>query len=118
MERSPPLDREQAKACLMEFPLDLLAEVLVEKLKTAPSFQASKQWFNTDPAWRYLGLNSAEQLRRLRRKGIFRCGIEYRIVESEYQFHIERCSQRLGADPAKYKLVAKIPRVSKGRKSA
>lgn len=115
------MNRDESKSLLMTFPPDLLAEVLAEKLaataKQAPQ-QSNKQWLNTDPAWQYLGLNSAAQLRRLRSKGMFRHGTEYRLVESEYQFHIERCLERLATEPEKRKPQRTLPRVNRGKKSA
>ncbi|KYC42045.1 hypothetical protein WA1_18765 [Scytonema hofmannii PCC 7110] len=108
--------RSALKQLALSIPPDILAEALVEQLnETKPSTNQSRQWYNTDPAWRLLGLNSADQLRRLRRSGLLRCGIEYRVVESEFQFHLSNCESRLSESPERRKLTNKIPRVSRGR---
>ncbi|MFB2770114.1 hypothetical protein ACE1AT_12630 [Pelatocladus sp. BLCC-F211] len=124
MERSPPykttnLTREQIKALASNFPLDILAEVLAEKLGASPSPtpQTNRQWYNTDPAYERLGLNSPEQLRRLKRRGLFRPGVDYRIVGSEFQFHITNCLARLAELPEKRRIFKNQPRSRRGKPS-
>jgi hypothetical protein len=111
----PNRDRNELKTIALTIPPDILAEALVEQLGKTKTPMVSRQWHNTDPAWRLLGLNSADQLRRLRRSGLLRCGIEYRVVESEFQFHLSNCESRLSELPEKRKLTNKIPRVTRGR---
>lgn len=63
-------------------------------------------WQMTEPAAAYLGV-SAEQLRKLRRNGLFRAGFHYRDTsipgsgKPRWQWHVERCAQALAVPPEK-----------------
>ncbi len=65
----------------------------------------TRQWFDTDPAYQLLGLKDAEQLREAVRSGLLRVGHEVRDRRKpqarlpRYQFHIDKCQQRLSARP-------------------
>jgi uncharacterized protein (UPF0297 family) len=114
----PPPTREQLKAQALEIPPDILAEVLAEKLGANPIPQSSRQWYSTDPAYLHLGLNSPEQLRRLRRQGLFREGFDYRTVGSEFQFHIANCLERLKLPPEKRRIFKHQPRSRRGKRAS
>ena len=113
---SQELTRSQIKEMLKQYPADILAEVLAEQLGADPQAQPSRQWYDTKTAYNYLGLNSAEQLRELRRQGFFRPKFEYRVIGSTYQFHIKNCEARLNELPEKRIFATSIPRVARGRK--
>ena len=82
-------------------------EVLAEMLGMAiqPQISPLRQWYDTDPAYQLLGLDEAEQLREAVRSGLLRVGHEVRDRRKpqaklpRYQFHIEKCQQRLAERP-------------------
>jgi hypothetical protein len=82
-------------------------EVLAEMLGIPPTTPAhsTRQWYDTDPAYHLLGLDDPEQLRDGVRSGLFRLGHEVRDRRKpqaklpRYQFHIEKCQQRLAERP-------------------
>ncbi|WP_414755607.1 hypothetical protein [Anabaena sp. CCY 9910] len=86
-----------------------IKETLAEMLGVQPT-QPQRQWYDTDPAYSHLGLDSAEQLRTMVRDGTLRVGVEVRDVRSpnsqipRYQFHIEKCETRLLNPPEKRKV--------------
>ncbi|MBN3875268.1 hypothetical protein [Nostoc sp. JL23] len=86
---------------------DAIKEILAEMLGVNATAQPNRQWYDTDPAYCHLGLDSAEQLREMVRNGLLRIGIEVRDVRSpssqipRYQFHIEKCEARLLQSPEK-----------------
>lgn len=63
-------------------------------------------WQMTEAAAALLGI-SAEQLRHLRRKGLFKAGHHYRDTsipgsgKPRWQWHVERCGQALAVPPEK-----------------
>ncbi|MBD2019218.1 hypothetical protein H6F43_03350 [Leptolyngbya sp. FACHB-36] len=81
-------------------------DILTEMLGLPPA-QASttRQWYDTDPAYHLLGLDDPEQLREAVRSGLLRVGHEVRDRRKpsaklpRYQFHIEKCQQRLSERP-------------------
>lgn len=83
-------------------------QVLAEMLGMNQLAQASnRQWYDTDPAYELLDMDSAEQLRKAVRSGLLRVGYEVRdrrqprAQRPRYQFHIEKCRKRLGLLPEK-----------------
>ncbi|MBD1871229.1 DNA-binding protein [Cyanobacteria bacterium FACHB-471] len=68
--------------------------------------QGEPEWFFTEPAAFKLGI-SAEQLRKLRRKGLFKNGHHYRDISvpgsglPRWQWHVERCVKALEIPPEK-----------------
>jgi hypothetical protein len=85
-------------------------EVLAEMLgvgNSPPADTSRRQWYDTDPAYELLGLDTAEQLRDAVRSGLFRIGHEVRDRRKpnarlpRYQFHIEKCQKRLSERPEK-----------------
>jgi hypothetical protein len=88
---------------------EVLAEML--GLGTPASAQVSplRQWYDTDPAYKMMGLDDAEQLREAVRSGLLRVGHEVRDRRKpkaklpRYQFHIEKCQQRLSERPERRK---------------
>jgi hypothetical protein len=66
-----------------------------------------REWYDTSEAARLIGLKTSDCLRKYARDGVLRMGIEVRdrrLTNREkprYQFHIEKCKQRLGVQPAK-----------------
>ena len=83
-------------------------EVLAEMLGMNHAAPASnRQWYDTDPAYKLLGFDKAEQLREAVRSGLLRVGHEVRDRRKpqaripRYQFHIERCQKRLSQRPEK-----------------
>ena len=80
---------------------DLLAQELQLQEEKAPP-----EWLPTEQAWEKLSLPSAEALRRKRRASYFQIGTHYRLAnhnpnanQKRYEFHIERCKQRLDDPP-------------------
>ena len=76
-------------------------------LKLVPDSQSIRPQLQTEPDWRLtqvaaqaLGV-SAEQLRKLRRKGLFKSGYHYRDIsvpgsgKSRWQWHVVRCGKAL-----------------------
>ncbi|MDZ8138207.1 MULTISPECIES: hypothetical protein [unclassified Nostoc] len=86
---------------------DAIKEILAEMLGVNATAQNQRQWYDTDPAYSRLDLDSAEQLREMTRNETLRIGIEVRDVRSpnsqlpRYQFHIEKCEARLLQRPEK-----------------
>ena len=86
------IPESQLKAAIKE----VLAEMLGLSLE-----QHTRQWYDTDPAFALLGLDSAEQLREMARNGLLRVGEEIRDIRASgsekprYQFHLSRCEARL-----------------------
>ncbi|NEQ28926.1 MAG: hypothetical protein F6K28_60275 [Microcoleus sp. SIO2G3] len=87
-------------------------EVLAEMLglgTPAHSVSPLRQWYDTDPAYTLLGLDDPEQLREAVRSGLLRVGHEVRDRRKpkaklpRYQFHIEKCQQRLAERPERRK---------------
>jgi hypothetical protein len=84
-----------------------IKEALAEMLGVQTTIQPQRQWYDTDPAYSHLDLDSAEQLREMTRSGMLRIGIEVRDVRSpnsqlpRYQFHLEKCEARLLQRPEK-----------------
>ena len=90
-----------------------LREVLIEMGYTnatpikATTRNTPRDWHDTTTAFELIGLDSSEQLRKLVRDGALRIGIEVRdrrLTDREkprYQFHIEKCKERLAQSPAK-----------------
>ena len=68
--------------------------------------QPASAWLQTAPAAQVLGISS-EQLRKLRRRGLFKVGTHCRDTSipgsglARWQWHIERCQQALATPPAK-----------------
>ncbi|BBD69555.1 hypothetical protein NIES4072_31120 [Nostoc commune NIES-4072] len=86
---------------------DMVKDTLAQMLGVNATAQPSRQWYDTDPAYSLLGLNSDEQLRVMVRDGTLRLGYEVRDVRSpnsqtpRYQFHLEKCEARLSLPPEK-----------------
>lgn len=86
---------------------EAIKEILAEMLGINATAQPQRQWYDSDPAYSLLGLDSAEQLRTMVRDGRLRVGIEVRDVRSprsqipRYQFHLEKCQSRLLLPPEK-----------------
>ncbi|MGB3493914.1 MAG: hypothetical protein WBA57_14385 [Elainellaceae cyanobacterium] len=83
-------------------------EVLLELLgatAAAASTASARQWYDTDPAYKLLDLDQAEQLREAVRSGLLRIGHEVRDRRKpqarlpRYQFHIGKCQKRLSERP-------------------
>ncbi|NDJ20925.1 hypothetical protein GS682_04555 [Nostoc sp. B(2019)] len=107
MERSPPYQAESLLRSERLIPESQLREavqaVLAEMLGVTTVPQ--RQWYDTNPAYVHLDLDSAEQLREMVRNGTLRIGHEVRDMRSpssqipRYQFHIEKCEARLSQPP-------------------
>lgn len=95
-------------------PLELIKEAIRQVLdergihQTPPPQPTSKkEWYDTTDAYELVGLKTSDQLRKLTRDGTLRIGIEVRDrrltnrQKPHYQFHIERCKERLQTLPAK-----------------
>ena len=85
-------------------------------LKLVPDSQSIRPQLRTEPDWRLtqvaaqaLGVSS-EQLRKLRRRGLFKSGYHYRDIsvpgsgKSRWQWHLTRCSQALEIPSASRKI--------------
>ncbi|MFK0733802.1 MAG: hypothetical protein ACFKPT_02485 [Gloeotrichia echinulata GP01] len=96
------IPESQLKAIVVEIVKETLAQMLGVQQPVA-----TRVWYDTDPAYSLLGLDSAEQLRVMVRDETLRVGIEVRDVRSpnsqipRYQFHIEKCEARLLTPPTK-----------------
>ncbi len=83
----------------------LIKEILAEMLGVSLEQQSVRQWYDTDPAFMHLGLDSPEQLRDMVRNGLLRIGSEVRDIRAtgsekpRYQFHIAKCEARLAEPP-------------------
>lgn len=101
----PVINQRQLEELVKKLVKDVLTEML--GLNTIAH---QKQWYDTDQAYKFLDLDSEEQLRKLVRSGILRIGIEVRDVRSpnsqipRYQFHIEKCEIRLATAPEKRRI--------------
>ncbi|MGB3768867.1 MAG: hypothetical protein WA947_20110 [Phormidesmis sp.] len=67
------------------------------------------EWIETEEAWKHLDQASAEALRRKVRNKFFDLGHHYRKSNNNpnaamprYQFHIQRCKDRLAEPPRKW----------------
>ncbi len=99
---------------ISESQLDQVVEEKVKKILAEmlglQAATANRQWYDTDPAYSLLGLDSAEQLKKKVRSGILRVGHEVRDVRSpksqvpRYQFHLEKCEARLNLPPEKRRI--------------
>ncbi len=82
-------------------------EVLAEMLGVQPQPQSQRQWFDSDPTYKLLDLDAAEQLREMVRSGLLRVGFEVRDRRKpqaklpRYQFHLDKCRARLNQLPEK-----------------
>lgn len=93
----------------METIKEAIRQVLDERgiFHTPPQPIDRREWYDTTDAYSLIGLNTSAQLRKLTTDGTFRIGIEVRDrrlnnrEKPRYQFHIERCKQRLETLPAK-----------------
>ena len=95
--------------------IELLKEAVRQVLderglyRTPPQPIDRREWYDTTDAYQLIGVNTSVQLRKLISDGTFRIGIEVRDCrlndrkKARYQFHIERCKQRLETPPAKRK---------------
>ncbi|WP_242024436.1 hypothetical protein [Trichocoleus sp. FACHB-591] len=97
-------------------PLEAIAEevwIAESELKLVPDSASIRQqlkpeseWLMTQAAAQVLGI-SAEQLRKLRRRHLFRVGYHYRDTSvpgsglPRWQWHVERCSKALAMPPEK-----------------
>jgi len=78
---------------------------------TAPTSPANRQWYDTDPAYQMLGFDHPKQLREAVTSGLLRIGHEVRDRRKpngklpRYQFHLDKCQQRLSVRPEKRKAV-------------
>ena len=94
------------KSQLKQAVREILAEMLGVQVVQSGS---QRQWYDTDPAYELLDLDEPEQLREAVRSGLLRIGYEVRDRRKpraklpRYQFHIERCQQRLLEKPEKRK---------------
>lgn len=89
-----------------------MREILIEFFgEMQEQIQDQRQWYDTDPAYKLLGLNDSEQLRSAVRCGLLRIGHEVRDRRKpkaklpRYQFHIEKCQKRLLERPEQRKKV-------------
>ncbi|MBN3951272.1 MAG: hypothetical protein HWQ38_34290 [Nostoc sp. NMS7] len=97
------------KSQLREAIREILAEML--GVNTTTPQQSQREWYDTNPAYRLLGLSSSKQLRKMVADGILRVGRddEVRDVRSpdaklpHYQFHLTKCEARLATPPVKRK---------------
>jgi hypothetical protein len=100
-----------SKVLLVDIELikEAVRQVLDERgiYQTPPQPINKREWYDTTDAYPLIGLNTSAQLRKLTSDGTFRIGIEVRDrrlndrEKPRYQFHIERCKQRLETLPAK-----------------
>jgi hypothetical protein len=96
------IPKSQIKQAIRE----ILAEMLGVQMAQSGE---QRQWYDTDPAYELLDLDEPEQLRDAVRSGLLRIGYEVRDRRKpraklpRYQFHIERCQQRLLEKPEKRK---------------
>lgn len=88
---------------------DLLME-LAQQLGANPDhYREQQEWFDTESAYKPLGLKTAKSLRELVITGDLRLGKEVRDRRKKgskiarYQFHLKRCQQRLAELPEKRK---------------
>ncbi|NJL21201.1 MAG: hypothetical protein HC895_10875 [Leptolyngbyaceae cyanobacterium SM1_3_5] len=98
-------DRIISESELKQAVREVLAEMLGLDAPAPASVSPLRQWYDTDPAYTPLGLNDPEQLREAVRSGLLRVGHEVRDRRKpkaklpRYQFHIEKCQQRLSERP-------------------
>jgi hypothetical protein len=92
-------ERQIPESLLREAIREILLEIFVGN---KPQSQTStRQWYDTNPAYRLLDLDDPEQLREAVRSGLLRIGHEVRDRRKpkaklpRYQFHIEKCHKRL-----------------------
>ncbi|HLP91538.1 MAG TPA: hypothetical protein VK184_23505 [Nostocaceae cyanobacterium] len=86
---------------------DLIREAVRQELAAAQPLKKTDddQWVDTSPAYALIGFESAEQLRKCVRNGLFRQNIEFRDrrlngrEKPKYQFNIKKCKQRLLTPP-------------------
>lgn len=94
---------------LIELIKEAVRQVLDERgvYQTPPQPINRREWYDTTDAYSLIGLDSSKQLRKLVGDGVFRTGIEVRdrrlsdSRQPRYQFHIERCKERLATLPSK-----------------
>ena len=104
----PVASNPSAPATLVSFPVHDLTRI--EATISIQSYlQPPSAWLPTAQAAQLLGL-SPEQLRRLRRKGLFKVGHHCRDTSfpnsglSRWQWHVVRCGQALAVPPEKRSL--------------
>ncbi len=93
----------------IELTKEAVRQVLDERgiHQTPPQPIDRREWYDTTEAYELVGLKTSDQLRKLTRDGTLRVGIEVRDrrltnrQKPHYQFHIERCKERLQTLPAK-----------------
>ena len=84
---------------------EVLLELLGATAAGASSTASNRQWYDTDPAYKLLDLDQAEQLREAVRSGLLRIGHEVRdrckpqARLLRYQFHIGKCQKWLSERP-------------------
>jgi hypothetical protein len=83
---------------------------LAQRLGADPDrYREQQQWYDTDPAYKLLGFGTAKSLRELVSSGDLRLGKEVRNRQKKgakiprYQFHVEKCQQRLTELPERRK---------------
>jgi hypothetical protein len=102
------IPESQLRQVVEELVKQTLAQILGINTTTT---QPQREWYDTDPAYSMLGLDSAKQLRKMVADGILKVGRddEVRDLRSpdarlpRYQFHIAKCQARLSLPPSKRK---------------
>jgi len=95
----------EREATITEVALTLIPDSQSIRLQLQPE----PDWQMTRVAAQKLGVSS-EQLRKLRRKGLFKSGYHYRDIsvpgsgKSRWQWHLTRCSQALESPSASRKI--------------
>ncbi|MBN3993907.1 MAG: hypothetical protein HWQ36_26335 [Nostoc sp. NMS2] len=90
---------------------EAVKEILSEMLGVNTTLQPQREWYDTDPAYSMLGLDSPKHLRKMVTLGILRVGKDEEVRDlrspgarlPRYQFHITKCLARLSLPPAKRK---------------
>jgi hypothetical protein len=102
------IPESQLRQVVEELVKQTLAQILGVNTATP---QPQREWYDTDPAYQILGLDSPKQMRKMVADGILRVNKddEVRDLRSpgarlpRYQFHIAKCQARLSVPPAKRK---------------
>lgn len=97
------IPESQLKQAVAEILLDVAQQLGIEPHNS----HQNRQWYDTNLAYKLLGYDEAEQLRDAVRSGLLRVGYEVRDRRKpqaklpRYQFHIEKCQNRLLELPEK-----------------
>jgi hypothetical protein len=109
-EEEPITQNAQFKKAVRESVAEILQEfsATLSGIKPEKPIARKREWYNAEVASQLLDLDSPEKLHKKRRNGFFKQGVHYRNNNDSpnakiprWQYHVERCREALGKDPAK-----------------